>query len=108
MLAQYLLVRKLVVNPLKRLTQMIHNIAEGEGDVTKRLEVAGAFSNDELGEVSRQFNLFMDKLQELLRGVASDTHRLTAASQQLLEASEQITVDSGRDGGAVQFRFQCH
>jgi methyl-accepting chemotaxis protein len=95
LLAQYLLVRKLVVNPLKRLTQMIQNIAEGEGDVTKRLEVAGAFGNDELGEVSRLFNLFMDKLQELLRGVVSHTHKLTAASQQLLEASEQITINSG-------------
>lgn len=95
LLAQYLLVRRLVVNPLKLLTKMIQNIAEGEGDVTKRLEVAGAFSNDELGEVSRFFNLFMDKLQDLLRGVASHTHKLTAASQQLLEASEQITINSG-------------
>ena len=94
-LAQYVLVRKLVVKPLKRLTQMIQNITEGEGDVTRRLEVAGAFSNDELGEVSHYFNQFMDKLQDLLRVVVSQTHKLTAASQQLLEASEQITIDSG-------------
>ncbi|MGD0908763.1 MAG: methyl-accepting chemotaxis protein, partial [Candidatus Acidiferrales bacterium] len=84
-----------IATRLSRLTQMIQNIAEGEGDVTKRLEVAGAFDNDELGEVSRLFNVFMDKLQELLRGVVSHTHKLTAASQQLLEASEQITIDSG-------------
>jgi len=79
---------------LGHLTQMIQNIAEGEGDVTTRLEAAGAFGNDELGEVSRLFNLFMDKLQEILRGVASHTHKLSAASQQLLEASEQIAVNS--------------
>jgi len=95
LLAQYLLVRTLVVRPLQRLTDMIQDIAEGDGDVTKRLELAGAFGNDELGEVSRLFNLFMDKLQELLRGVVAHTHKLTAASQQLLEASEQITIDSG-------------
>ena len=53
----------LIVNPLSRLTHMIHDIAEGEGDVTKRLEEASAFGNDELGEVSRLFNLFLDKLQ---------------------------------------------
>jgi methyl-accepting chemotaxis protein len=80
---------------LSRLIQMIQNIAEGEGDVTKRLEVAGAFGNDELGEVSRLFNLFMDKLQELLRGVVAHAQKLATASQQLLEASEQITVNSG-------------
>ncbi len=96
LLAQYLLVRKLVVDPLRRLTHMIQDIAEGEGDVTKRLEVADAFGNDELGEVSRLFNLFMDKLQGLLRGVVAHTHKLTAASQELLDASEQITINSGQ------------
>jgi len=74
---------------------MIHDIAEGEGDVTKRLEVAGNFGNDELGEISRCFNLFMDKLQEILRGVVVYTQQLAAASQQLLEASQQITSNSG-------------
>ncbi|MGA3349977.1 MAG: methyl-accepting chemotaxis protein [Candidatus Sulfotelmatobacter sp.] len=80
---------------LQRLTRMIQNIAEGEGDVTKRLEIAGDFENDELGEVSRLFNLFMDKLQELLRGVVAHTHKLAGASDQLLEASQQITSNSG-------------
>jgi len=80
---------------LNRLTEMIQNIAEGEGDVTARLQAAGAFGNDELGEVSRLFNLFMDKLQEILRGVVAHTHKLTTASQQLLEASQQITSNSG-------------
>jgi methyl-accepting chemotaxis protein len=79
---------------LKRLTQMIQDIAEGEGDVTKRLEASVGFGNDELGEVSRFFNLFMDKLQEILRGISSHTQKLAAASQQLLASSEQITSNS--------------
>ncbi len=74
---------------------MIQDIAEGEGDVTKRLEIAGGFAHDELGEVSRLFNLFMDKLQELLRGVAAHTHQLTTASDQLLAANRPITTHSG-------------
>jgi methyl-accepting chemotaxis protein len=76
------------------LTQMIQNIAEGEGDVTQRLEAAGAIANDELGDVSRLLNVFMDKLQEILRGVSSNTRKLTAASERVLQASEQITTDS--------------
>jgi hypothetical protein len=63
--------------------------------VTTRLEAARTFGNDELGEVSRRFNIFMDELQEILRGVAAHSHKLTSASQQLLEASEQITANSG-------------
>ncbi len=87
---------------LNRLTEMIQNIAAGEGDVTRRLEVAGGFGNDELGEVSRLFNQFMDKLQEILRGIASHTQKLRAASEQLLDASQEITTNSGET--AVQVK----
>jgi len=80
---------------LSCLTHMIHNIAEGEGDVTRRLETAGGTGNDELSEVSRLVNLFMDKLQEILRGIAAHSHKLTTASQKLLESSQQITSNSG-------------
>ena len=80
---------------LSGLTTMIHDIAEGDGDVTKRVRTVGGIGNDELGEVSRLFNLFMDTLQEILRGVAFHTFKLTSASQKLLEASEQITANSG-------------
>jgi methyl-accepting chemotaxis protein len=81
---------------LHRLTSMIQDIAEGDGDVTRRMEIASNSSRDELTEISRLFNLFMDKLQELLRGVAAHTRKLAAASQQLLEASEQIATNSGQ------------
>jgi methyl-accepting chemotaxis protein len=93
-LGSFALVRR-ITRSLRRLIQMIQDIAEGEGDVTRRLEGAGGFGDDELGEVSRLFNLFMDKLQEILRGVVSHTSKLATASQQLLQASEQITVNSG-------------
>lgn len=88
------LVRR-ISRSLDRLRHMIQDISDGEGDVTRRLEVAGGIGDDELGEVSRLFNRFMDKLQEILREVVSHTGKLTSASQQLLEASKQITANSG-------------
>ena len=82
---------------LRRLIVMLQDIAQGEGDVTKRLEIAGNLGKDaELTDVSRLFNLFMDKLHHLLRGVASHTRQLAEASQQLLHASQQITSNSGQ------------
>jgi methyl-accepting chemotaxis protein len=93
-LGSFVMVRQ-ISRSLQRLTLMIQDIAEGEGDVTKRLETAGGLNNDELGEVSRLFNLFMDKLQEILRGVSSHTNKLATASQVLLESNKQITIHSG-------------
>jgi len=94
MAGSFALVRT-ISQSLNRLTLMIRDVAEGEGDVTKRLVIAGAFADDELGEVSRFFNQFMDKLQGILRGVVAHTHKLSAASQQVLEANQQITANSG-------------
>jgi methyl-accepting chemotaxis protein len=81
-----------ISHALRQLSLMIQDIAQGEGDVTKRLEVV---SDDELGEVSRFFNSFMDKLQDVMRQIAANTRQVTTASQQLLEASRQITSTSG-------------
>jgi methyl-accepting chemotaxis protein len=92
-LGSFMLVRTISLS-LRRLTQMVQNIAEGDGDVTRRLETSEDFANDELAEISRLFNLFLNKLHQILRGVAADTQKLTVASQQLLESSEQITVIS--------------
>jgi methyl-accepting chemotaxis protein len=81
---------------LDRLTGMIHDIAEGDGDVTKRLDLAGNLGKDELTEIGRLFNLFMDRLQELLRRVAAHSRKLADASQQLLGDSRQITANSSQ------------
>jgi methyl-accepting chemotaxis protein len=94
LLGSFILVRE-ISQALRRLTLMLQDISEGEGDVTKRLEVAEGFRADELSDVSRLFNLFMNKLQEILRGVVAHTLKLETASEQLLESSEQITVNSG-------------
>lgn len=92
-LGSFTLVRTISLS-LGRLTQMAQNIAEGEGDVTRRLEVSDEVANDELGNISRLFNVFLGKLHQILRGVSADTQKLIAASQQLLETSEQITTTS--------------
>jgi len=81
-----------VSQSLQQLSDMIRDIAQGESDVTKRVEVV---SNDELGEIGRFFNLFMDKLQDVMRRVAANTREVTTSSQQLLAASRQITSNSG-------------
>jgi methyl-accepting chemotaxis protein len=93
LLGGFILVRD-ITDSLARLLQMIQDISEGEGDITRRLDVANEFSNDELGQVSIFFNRFMDKLQDILRGIVGHTYKLNLASQQLLEASKQITSNS--------------
>lgn len=63
-LALFLLVsfhlRHAVSRPLRSLVERMRDIAEGEGDLTQRLETTG---QDEIGEVARAFNTFTGKLR---------------------------------------------
>jgi methyl-accepting chemotaxis protein len=85
------MVERQVSAPLQRLTNRLKDIAEGEGDLTKRLEVT---NKDELGEVSSWFNLFMDKLQDVMRQVAASTQQVAGASDRMNATSQQITANS--------------
>jgi len=96
----YLAVRE-TSRSLHHLRSMIDDIVEGEGDVTKRLEVASNFGADEIGEISRLFNLFMDKLQDMLRGIVAHTRHLERASRHLLRTSEQLTANSAETSTQV-------
>lgn len=57
----------------------MHEIAEGDGDMTRRLPLT---SRDEVGQLANQFNAFVDKLHGvLLKVMASSSHLELAASE---------------------------
>ncbi|MGK0290806.1 MAG: methyl-accepting chemotaxis protein [bacterium] len=68
-----------LVTPLKKLTHALQNIAEGEGDLRKRLEV---YSNDEIGELSHWFNVFTESIQNLVKELGVNAVTLAAASNE--------------------------
>jgi methyl-accepting chemotaxis protein len=76
-----------VVRPLAALALRIQDIAEGEGDLTSRVVVAG---RNEIDEVGIWFNVFLDKLQDVMRQVKSNTRRLTSASEELTESASHM------------------
>lgn len=59
-----------LTKPMSGVAAMLKDIAEGEGDLTKRLHYA---SKNELGELVRWFNLFLDKLQPTIQKIRSAT-----------------------------------
>ncbi|MFO7603556.1 MAG: methyl-accepting chemotaxis protein [Gammaproteobacteria bacterium] len=85
-------VARTLVQPLRRASQVMRNIAEAEGDLTQRLQVESA---DETGQLASNFNLFLDKLQAYIGEVAVASRQLATASEQL-SASTQRTLDSSQ------------
>jgi methyl-accepting chemotaxis protein len=79
-------VQSKVVLPLSKLANYMQDIAEGEGDLTRRIEVKG---HNEIDEVGIWFNVFIEKLETIVREVAD--HALTlgeAATELAATASE--------------------
>ncbi|MBF0226823.1 MAG: HAMP domain-containing protein [Desulfobacterales bacterium] len=66
---------------------MIKDIAEGDGDLTKRLKTV---TNDEVGELSNWFNLFVAKLQEMIQHISGNADTLNTSSYELAGLSSQL------------------
>ena len=84
-------VSNLIVNPLKKAVSMLEDIAVGEGDLTARMEVQ---SSDEIGELAKWFNIFIEKLQVLVKDIASDAALLSMASASLSKLSAKMVASS--------------
>jgi methyl-accepting chemotaxis protein len=80
-----------VTQPLRLVLDGLKDIARGEGDLTKRLEVAG---RDELAELAGAFNTFTERLQEMVRGIGGNIQSLTSASEQLSETSVLMSAST--------------
>ncbi len=77
---------KVLTEQINYLTQRVHEIASGEGDLTARIDVA---TNDEFGDLAKEFNRFVESLRELIRAVLDQSSDLTNLTATLTESSEQ-------------------
>ncbi|MBU0970115.1 MAG: methyl-accepting chemotaxis protein [Proteobacteria bacterium] len=82
-----------VTRPIKHTITMIKDIAQGEGDLTKRLNVK---TKDEIGELSHWFNQFIEKLQELIKEVTKNATTINKASTGFTQLSD--SMNSGVEG----------
>lgn len=77
-----------VLEPLSRVSSLLENISQGDGDLTQRLEVRSA---DEVGRLSSAFNRFVESIQSIIRQLASVTGNLTGAANDLNEVAGSMT-----------------
>ena len=87
LIASYL--QKYLSDPLYLVVNRMQDIARGEGDLTKRLEIPG---KDEMGKIAEAFNLFGDKMQKLVRSIAGTGQSIITSSGQLTETSSVMSA----------------
>jgi methyl-accepting chemotaxis protein len=78
------LMARSILNPLNQILAVIKDLAEGEGDLTRRLDVT---ARDETGELAQRFNQFMDKLHGVIAQVRQSVVKVSEAAAGLSSAT---------------------
>ncbi|TWI72262.1 methyl-accepting chemotaxis sensory transducer with Cache sensor [Desulfobotulus alkaliphilus] len=75
--------------PIQKTTKMLQDVAEGEGDLTRRLKVQ---SSDEIGVMATGFNTFIDKIREIVSDVISRAGLVNRSSGQLMDIAGSMDI----------------
>ncbi len=82
---------RVLMRPLTDMGRAMANIAEGEGDLTRRLAVQ---SKDEFGELASAFNRFVERIHTSIREVSSTTQQVNEVAARVLAASNSSMANS--------------
>ena len=85
-----LLIQGTITRPVKNVVDALRDIAEGEGDLTRRLT---AHSNDEIGELAKWFNRFVEKVHGVTCNFRDNAQHLSTSAEQL-----ETTMRKTNDG----------
>lgn len=77
-----------IATPIKKAGLMLRDIADGKGDLTRRLSVN---TKDEIGEMAKWFNAFICTIQGIVKDIAVSTGSLDISSNTLSYISDQMT-----------------
>ena len=88
-----------ILRPVESLTHVAVDLAEGEGDLTKRLAIK---TRDELGFASRYIDAFINKIQETVRAAKENVTGSVTAGRQLKEVAQSIEKSIDQQNALTQ------
>jgi methyl-accepting chemotaxis protein len=82
---------RILIQPLHVMTRAMADIADGEGDLTKRLTIE---NNDEFGSLGTAFNRFVERIHGSIREVSSATGQVNEVALRVVAASNSSMFNS--------------
>jgi methyl-accepting chemotaxis protein len=95
MIAAGIVMSRSIVSPIKRTVDVMKDISRG--DLTQRIE---ASSNDEIGDMAKHFNAFVETLHTTMKKVAESSNKVSSEAMLLDSAAEQMA--SGIEQASAQ------
>ena len=81
------IISRTVVKPIGELNRRIKDLAHGEGDLTRRIDV---HSNDEIGETAHAVNAFIEKVQGIIQSMKTSMERAVQVSREIKRDADEI------------------
>ncbi|TBR43509.1 methyl-accepting chemotaxis protein [Marinomonas agarivorans] len=82
-----LLLARIITKPINYMVETVYDLAEGEGDLTKRLPTKG---KDETTQLSKGINLFVSHIDSTFSSVIDSVVRLIPISQDMADVNNRI------------------
>lgn len=92
-------VTRRTVAALNQAVDMLADIAQGEGDLTKRLEVD---SKDEIGELAHWFNVFIEKMHDMIQQIVESASQFTEGARVVAESSQTVAQGAQTQSASVE------
>lgn len=92
-----------ITGPLKTMVRSLIEIAEGEGDLTRQVQVS---SRDEIGRLAKGFNRFTGRLRETILRVRSVSQGLAEAGQKIRKSALGVNESAALQAQSVDASIQ--
>lgn len=83
--------RRIIVLPIKNINNKLKEIANGEGDLTQKLDVQ---SKDEIGQLAHNFNQFITTIRDMILEISHSSVNLETVCDALEDITGEVSVSS--------------
>ncbi|REL36658.1 methyl-accepting chemotaxis protein [Thalassotalea euphylliae] len=94
-----LTIQRLLTTPIQQIAKAMDDIATGEGDLTQRIEMN---RNDELGQLSDSFNLFVENIQHIVKQSKTTTEKVLVESGDVSDLVDNFSSTMSEQKGYIE------
>ena len=88
-----------ITRPVTAMAEHLGEMAQGGGDLTKRIEIA---SHDEVGQMATSFNSFVKKLEEIISEVRTSSDGIASAASQVASSAASLSQGTSEQAASIE------
>lgn len=88
-----------ITSPVKAMAEHLGEMAQGGGDLTKRIEIA---SHDEVGQMATSFNAFVKKLEDIISEVRTSSDGIASAASQVASSAASLSQGTSEQAASIE------